>query len=165
MKNEHYKDIKLYIIFLFISVIYFCGFSYIYFIRPLGVSGTHIDYGIVLIMYVLPLIFSYAIALYFSLTSNENKRNMLGWIMIIYTFIYLVGLILFLFSGTTAPSTTNVNEPHPYIVETVIFLLNLMAIWYIFEGLLFLEYRMKSHIYAVGLSILILVVILFMGVT
>ena len=163
MKNKDYKDSKLDIIPLFISFSYFCGFSYIYFIRPLSIPGTHIIYETVFILFILPLVILYIIGLCFTRTSNENKRNIVGWIMIIYTFIYLIGLILFLFSGTNAPCTTNTNETDPYITEAVILSLNVMAIWYIFEGLLFLEYRMKSHTYAVGLSILMLIVTLFMG--
>lgn len=165
MKIEISKNIKLYIASLFISIIYFSGFFYLYFVEPLNVEGTHIDYGMVFTLFVLPLIFLYLIGLCLCLISNENKRNTVGWVMIVYTFAYLTVLILYLSSGITGSCGSNMNEPHPYILETVVFLLNVIAIWYIFEGLMFLGCKMKNHLYAaVRLLILILVVILFMGV-
>jgi hypothetical protein len=166
MKTGISKNIKLYIVSLLVSLIYFSGFFYMYFVAPLNIEGTHIDYGIVFTLFVLPLIFLYAMGLGLCLTSNENKRNTLGWVMMAYTFIYLTVLILYLSSGVSGSCGSNTNEAHPYIIETVVFLLNVIAIWYLFEGLMFLACKMKKHLYAAArLLILIVILTLFAGVS
>ena len=136
---------------------------YIYFIKPLATSGTHIDYTIVFIIIILPLIFLYILGLYFNLISEEYKRETIGWVMILYAFTYILFLNLFLFSGVSAPSGSGsrINAFPPYIISDFLFILNIIAIYYLFEGLLFFLHRMKRHLLGVVLCIIILIGLFF----
>ncbi len=160
---EKPKNIKIYIISLFASLIYFCIFFLVYFVMPLSVPGTHIDYGVVTLLFVLPLLILYMLGPYMISISEERKRNIVGWIMIVYAFLYNVSMWDLLFSGVSAPSSNSGSLKPSYVVEDIIFLLNLAMIWYIFIIPIFLKYKMKKHLCGACISLLIIIIIFLLN--
>ena len=143
---------KWYAISLFGSFVYFLGF----FILPL-VHGIY-NISVFFTCLLVPLLVLYIAGLVF-ITLDDYKKDLGGWGIVFYMFIYLLGSLLYLSDGVSAPSNSMQNG-QPYLIDLpAILFLNLIAIWYAFGVPLLLKCGNKKHCYGLLATIFILVIV------
>ena len=151
-ENVKNRNIRTFLISLFISSTFGIIF-YAYFIRSLdALSGFLIWVG-------LPIFILYIMG-YVVLRVEEKKGNIVGWIMISYTFLYLMYLTVYIALADIGPATHSLS----YVFIDIAFILGLSAMWYGFNVPIFWEYKMKKHLYGACLSIMIIIGVFLCGV-
>ena len=152
VENVKTKNITIFSLSLLISFAFRIIF-YVYFIGAQDVLSGFI------IWVDLPIIILYMMGI-FVLRVEGEKRDMMGWIMIFYTFIYLLFLSCYIILAAVSPP---VKESLADKFREIASILNLSAMWYGFNVPIFWSYKMKNHLYGVALSIMIIIGILFLG--
>ncbi len=91
---------------------------------------------------------------------EEEKRNMVGWIMISYTLLYLLYLTCWVTLAAVSPP---VKENLADKLREIASILSLSAMWYGFNIPIFWGHKMKKHLYGVCLTIMVIIGVLLCG--
>ncbi len=145
------NNIRTFLLPLSISI-GFCILFYVYFVKSLDLLGGF------LLGLGLPTIFLYIMGLYIVLTPGEEKRKIVGWIMVFYTFLSIMYGSVWIALSDTMPSSKSAQ----YVFEEISIILTISAIWYSFSIPIFWSYKMKKHLYGALISLLTIVIFLLL---
>jgi len=161
MKIRIEKDMERYLVAVALSLVYVILLLSQYILSAVS-EGSTINYFSLFCLIVCPLLAQYLLGVFVSI---DIRRNLVGWLIIGYTFVYYVCLFLYMTTPKAVPSMQ---------IEGIVFLSEfgrdlfisgfefVILPAFIFNTTLFYSLKMKNHlIVSVSTTIISLIIFIF----